>query len=119
MTSRNFAIMVSERMVSLLEHLGTGAMIFNNSAEDFETDEIRPFVEMYGAGRDVSARDRQRLVRLAFELTGEAFGSRQQLYERLHSGDPYVWAANAWRNYDKSEGVAAVNKLLGTSFKPG
>ncbi len=117
MTNRVLAIMISERMVSLIEHLGTGAMIFNNSSEDFEVEELRPMLELYGRGHQTSARDRQRLVRLAFELTGDAFGSRQQMYERLHSGDPYIWTANAWRTYDKSEGVETVNRLLGTHFK--
>ena len=117
MSTRAFAILISETMTSLIEHLGTGAMIFNNSSEDFDTPVLGPLLEIYGRGKGIDARSRQKLSRLAFELVGDAFGSRQQLYERLHSGDPYLWMGNAYRSYDKKPGVEAVNRLLGTTFK--
>ena len=117
MAARAFNILISERMVSLLEHIGTGAMIFNQSDSDLNAPELKSLLDTYGRGRDADAADRQKLARLAFELSGEAFGSRQQLYERLHSGDPYMWMANAYNSYDKSRAVDAVNRLLGTGFR--
>lgn len=116
MAARAFNILISERMVSLLEHIGTGAMIFNQTREDLDVPELKPLLDIYGRGKDTGSAARQKLARLAFELSGEAFGSRQQLYERLHSGDPYVWMANAYRSHDKTRAVDAVNRLLGTDF---
>jgi aromatic ring hydroxylase len=115
--TRSFAIMIAERMCAHIEHAGTGSLIFNNSSEDFAAPELAPLLDLYGRGKDVDARQRQKLVRLAFELVGDAFGSRQRLYERLHSGDPYLWMGNVYRSYDKRPGVDAVNRLLGTSFQ--
>ena len=43
---------------------------------------------------------------------GDAYGSRQQIYERLHSGDPNMMVANAYKNFDLSEGVDLVSKFL-------
>lgn len=118
MAARAFNILISERMINLLEHIGTGAMIFNQSQSDLNAPELSKLLDVYGRGRATDASARQKLARLAFELSGEAFGSRQQLYERLHSGDPYMWMANAYRSHDKSEAVESVNRLLGTAFEP-
>lgn len=59
--------------------------------------------------------DRYRLCKLAWELTGDAYGSRQQLYERLHSGDPNMMVANAYRQFDLSRGLEMVEELLSPS----
>ena len=117
MSRRIFDILVSERIVSLVEHIGTGALVFNQSAADLDVPELKPLLEIYGRGKDTNAQDRQKLARAAWQLTGGTFGSRQQLYERLHSGDPYVLMARSYDLYDKRRVVDSVNRLLGTSFK--
>jgi aromatic ring hydroxylase len=118
MSRRIFDILVSERVISLVEHVGTGALVFNQSAADLAQPELKPLLDVYGRGKDTNAADRQKLARAAWQLTGGTFGSRQQLYERLHSGDPYVLMARSYDMYDKRRAVDAVNRLLGTSFKP-
>ena len=90
---------------------------FNQSAADLDVPELKPLLEIYGRGKDTNAQDRQKLARAAWQLTGGTFGSRQQLYERLHSGDPYVLMARSYDLYDKRRVVDSVNRLLGTSFK--
>jgi aromatic ring hydroxylase len=109
---RAFITLVSERLVSILEHIGTSSLIFVPTSEDFEVPELKRFLDVYGRGRDFSSIDRAKLCRLAWELTADSFGGRHQLYERLHSGDPATIIAAAYQRYDKTKAVESVSRLL-------
>ncbi len=112
---RAFIALVSERLVEILEHIGTSSLIFVPTAEDFETPELGPLLDVYGRGKGVSSVERARLCRLAWELTGDSFGGRQQLYERLHSGDPAMIIAAVYQRYDKTNAIDIVTRLLESS----
>ena len=56
---------------------------------------------------------RIRLFRLAWDITGNAFGSRQLLYERYFSGDPVRLTAGRYVNYPKEPLMERVRELLG------
>jgi 4-hydroxyphenylacetate 3-monooxygenase/anthranilate 3-monooxygenase (FAD)/4-hydroxyphenylacetate 3-monooxygenase len=109
---RAFMTMISERFVDLVEHIGTSASIFVHTAQDWQNPEIRKFLDVYMRGHETAGIDRHRLCKLAWELTGDGYGRRQQLYERLHSGDPAMMVAGAYRRFDVGPGVAMVNRLL-------
>lgn len=109
---RAFIGMISERLVTILEHVGTSALVFQPSERDFQVPELAPFVERYFGGRDVSAVDRVKLCKLAWELTCDSFAGRQQLYERLHSGDPATVTASVYQQYDKANAIDMVRRLL-------
>lgn len=116
---RAFVAMISERVVSLMEHVGTSALIFQPTLEDLSVPALQPYIDLYGRGKDTSARDRIRLCKLAWELTGDSFGGRQQLYERLHSGDPAVVITTAYRQYDIARDIEMVERLLALDDSPG
>lgn len=110
---RALVTMISERFVELVEHIGTSSLIFLPTAEDWEAPEVRRHLDVYMRGKATSPVDRYKLCKLAWDLTGDAYGSRQQLYERLHSGDPTVMVANAYRMFDLKPGVDLVANFLG------
>jgi aromatic ring hydroxylase len=110
---RPLIALTSERIINIFEHVATSAPVFAPTAEDFDVPELRPLLDVYGRGRNVDAAYRHRLCRLAWELTSDSFGGRQQLYERLHSGSPEVIISGAYERYDKSKGIAMVNALIG------
>ncbi|MGE5147061.1 MAG: 4-hydroxyphenylacetate 3-hydroxylase family protein [Candidatus Eiseniibacteriota bacterium] len=113
---RAFITLVSERIVDIVEHIGTSGLIFLPNEKDFDVPELKPYLDVYFRGREVTAYDRTRLSKLGWELTGDSFGGRQQLYERLHSGDPNVIQAAVYQRYDPKPAVAMVNRLLDTNF---
>jgi 4-hydroxyphenylacetate 3-monooxygenase oxygenase component len=110
---RPLIIMTSERIINIFEHIATSAPVFTPTAEDFDAEELRPLLDVYGRGKGVDAHYRYKLCRLAWELSSSSFGGRQQLYERLHSGAPEVIISAAYQRYDKSKGVAMVNRIIG------
>ncbi len=112
---RALIALLSERLVSILEHIGTSSLIFVPTAEDFQVPELKPLLDLYGRGRGFSSIDRAKLCRLAWELTADSFGGRHQLYERLHSGDPATIIAAVYQRYDKTKAVESVTRLLESS----
>ncbi|MCP5381600.1 MAG: hypothetical protein H6912_04460 [Kordiimonadaceae bacterium] len=109
---RSFTTMVSERFIELIEHIGTSSLIFLPTAEDWNNPEIKEYLDVYMRGKDSSPMDRHKLCKFAWDLSGDGYGARQQMYERLHSGDPNVMVANAWRNTDLSHARSLIADFL-------
>lgn len=78
----------------------TGSMLMQAPAslKDFDSD-AGPFMERYLAGTGVTAREKIKLARLAWDICGTEFGSRHVLYELFYAGDPDAIMANMHRGY--------------------
>jgi len=104
--------MIAERFSQLLEHIGTSSLMFLPTAEDWDVPELRRHLDIYMRGKGTSGIDRHKLCKLAWDLSGDSFGSRQRLYDRLHSGAPEVMVAGAYHQFDLQRGIRAIAQLL-------
>jgi 4-hydroxyphenylacetate 3-monooxygenase len=100
------------RMVELLQLLGAGGFMMTPSQHDLNSP-IGPLIEKYYQGADAPGSDRVKLFKLAWDLVGDAIGSRQVLYERFFSGDPVRNMALRYVSYDKTAVVDKVKAFLG------
>ena len=57
---------------------------------------------------------RTKLLNLSWDITGEAFGQRQKVYEYYHAGDPMRIGASHYLNYDNESLIEKVRELLDT-----
>lgn len=77
------------RAMEILQTIGAGGLLMSPTGADFANPELTEDMNKYYGGRSgVSADDRVRLFKLAWDLCGEAFGQRLVQYERYYSGDP-------------------------------
>ena len=74
--------------------------------------EIAGYLEKYLRGKDATARDRVQLFKLAWDMIGEQFGSRQLQYEWFYAGDPYFTRQRFYRSPMAREYKDIVNRLL-------
>jgi len=82
-------------MAWILRELSGAGQIITPSQSDFENREIGPLLETYFRGKPgVTARDKTKLFRLAWELASDKFGSRATIHEYYHSADPVRNMAN-------------------------
>jgi 4-hydroxyphenylacetate 3-monooxygenase oxygenase component len=109
---RSFMALAAEHLVDLVRHVGTSAQLGTPMDADFDVPELQPLLERYFRGRGMAAREKVKLCKLAWELTGDSFAGRQTLYERLHHGDPVRNIGIVYQDYDKSRAVALVERLL-------
>jgi anthranilate 3-monooxygenase (FAD)/4-hydroxyphenylacetate 3-monooxygenase len=89
--------------VDIVQTLAGGGFFYAPSDADFRNPDLRPDIDKYVRGRPgVNAEDRVRLFKLAWDLTGDAFGQRVRHYVRFYSGDPVRNTAGYYIGYDKA-----------------
>src|SRR3989441_4217409 len=87
------------------------SFIIPRTKADF-TSPLASDIEQYLATDTVGARDRVKLFRLAWDIAGSAFGSRQVLYERFFASDPLTRARALNALYPKEEVMERVRRFL-------
>ena len=110
-STRNLFMTAYPRMVEILQLLGSSSFMITPTEADF-SGPLAPEIEQYLATDTATARDRVKLFRLAWDVAGSAFGSRQVLYERFFASDPLTRARALSAIYPKDEVIDRVQSLL-------
>ncbi len=100
------------RAIQVIRELSGSGLIMTPSEKDFANPEIAGYLEKYLRGKDATARDRVQLFKLAWDMIGEQFGSRQLQYEWFYAGDPYFTRQRFYRSPMAREYKDIVNRLL-------
>jgi 4-hydroxyphenylacetate 3-monooxygenase len=109
---RNLFMTAYPRMIEILQLLGSSSFLLTPSEADFKGP-LKADIEQYLATDNTGAKDRVKLFRLAWDLAGSAFGSRQVLYERFFASDPLTRARAIATIYPKKEAMDRVLDFLG------
>ncbi len=99
------------RMIEILHILGAGGFMLTPSKRDLDSP-VGSLIEKYYQGANATGADRVKLFKLAWDLAGDAIGSRQVLYERFFSGDPVRNMALRYVSYDKTAAMERVKAWL-------
>jgi len=110
-STRNLFMTAYPRMIEILQLLGSSSFMITPSEADF-SGPLAGHIEQYLATDTTSARDRVKLFRLAWDVAGNAFGSRQVLYERFFASDPLTRARALAAIYPKTEAMQRVLDFL-------
>ena len=91
------------RAIEILQTIGAGGLLMSPTGADFSHPDLTEDMDKYYIGREgVSANERVRLFKLAWDLCGEAFGQRLVQYERYYSGDPVRKMAMFYNTYKRN-----------------
>src|SRR5438093_887695 len=112
--TRNLFMTAYPRMVEILQLLGSSSFMIVPSEADF-AGPLQPEIEQYLATDSTSARDRVKLFRLAWDIAGSSFGSRQVLYERFFASDPLTRARVLKTIFPTKEVTDRVRQFLARS----
>jgi 4-hydroxyphenylacetate 3-monooxygenase len=110
-STRNLFMTAYPRMVEILQLLGSSSFMITPTEADF-SGPLAPEIAQYLATDTTSARDRVKLFRLAWDVAGSSFGSRQVLYERFFASDPLTRARALNALYPKDAVMDRVRALL-------
>lgn len=101
------------QFLEIINTLAGGGFFYAPSSGDFNNPDLRAYVDKYVRGRPgVSAEERVKLFKLAWDLSGEAFGQRLRQYVKFFSGDPVRNTAGYYLGYDKTELFSTVDRIL-------
>ncbi|PYN11204.1 MAG: 4-hydroxyphenylacetate 3-monooxygenase, oxygenase component, partial [Candidatus Rokuibacteriota bacterium] len=112
--TRNLFMTAYPRMVEILQLLGSSSFMIIPSEADF-AGPLKPEIEQYLATDSTSARERVKLFRLAWDIAGSSFGSRQVLYERFFASDPLTRARVLKTIFPTKEVTDRVRQFLARS----
>jgi 4-hydroxyphenylacetate 3-monooxygenase len=92
------------RLVEIVQILGSSNLVMMPSLAEF-AGERADDVSLYCQGVGISAEERVRLFRLAWDVSCSSFAGRQTLYERFFSGDPWRLGVARLQNYSMKDAL--------------
>jgi aromatic ring hydroxylase len=103
------------RVVEIVQILAGGGFFYAPTQADLANESLRPYIDKYVRGRPgISAAERIALFKLAWDVTGDSFGSRMAQYVRFYSGDPIRNKAGFYLGYPmKAALFDVVERALG------
>ncbi|MDA0769480.1 MAG: 4-hydroxyphenylacetate 3-monooxygenase, oxygenase component [SAR202 cluster bacterium Casp-Chloro-G4] len=96
-----------QRVTQIIQQLCAGGLMLTPSEADVKGP-LSADIEKFYQGADLAAKDRIQLFRLAWDLIGTEFGSRQTLYERYFNGDIVQLRQRRFASYNYSRAEAAL-----------
>ncbi|MFE2323363.1 4-hydroxyphenylacetate 3-hydroxylase family protein [Streptomyces sp. NPDC059385] len=112
--SRVWSAEVADGAVDVLRRIGASGLLMQPTENDLAHPRLRPLLDRYMRGRGIDAERKSRLLRLAWELTGDGFGQRQHLYELVHRGDLARNRINLFKRYDQSDVRHRLEQFIAT-----
>ncbi len=101
------------RIIQIVRDLsGVGVMQLPGSVDDMRHPEIGPEIERFVQSPGVSAEERVKLFKLAWDVVGSEFAGRHQQYEMFYAGAPFIVRGYSFRNYGYEQAVERVDEFL-------
>lgn len=94
------------------ELVGGGVLQVPSSIKEMTNPATRADMDRYVQSPGTSSEERIKLFKLAWDVVGSEFAGRHHQYEMFYAGAPFVAKGYAYRGYDYSEPVAAVDAFL-------
>lgn len=105
-------------ILQLLRELCGSNLLMAPGHAEIAHPEIGPALRRYLGGTDERAVDRFRLLKLAWEYAGDAFGTRQLLFEMYNAGSLAVNRGRLLSSYDTAPLIQLARELAGISVEP-
>ena len=104
-----------ERVVAIVQQLAASGLMLTPSEADMDGP-LAGDIDKYFQGTNIGATERVRLFRLAWDLIGTQFGSRQTLYERFFNGDVVQLRMRRYGQYDYTRAEESVQRFMGRVY---
>lgn len=110
--SRVWSAEVAAEAVAVVRNIASAGVLMQPTENDLANPRLRPHLERYMRGRDTDVDRKSRLMRLAWELTSDSYGQRQDLYEYVHRGDLARNRINIFRRQDQTGTRGRLEELI-------
>ncbi|MDX3535887.1 4-hydroxyphenylacetate 3-hydroxylase N-terminal domain-containing protein [Streptomyces sp. MB09-01] len=110
--SRVWSAEVAASALAVVRNIGSAGILMQPTPNDLDNPRLRPHLDRYMRGRNIEADKKSRLFRLAWDLTGDSFGQRQDLYEYVHRGDLARNRINIYKRQDQTEVRTRLEQLI-------
>ncbi|KMK78213.1 4-hydroxyphenylacetate 3-hydroxylase family protein [Alkalihalobacillus pseudalcaliphilus] len=104
-TARNLGTKYYPRSLEIIQQVGAGGLLQTPSKIEELFGPIAHLLKEPYKGTKMSAEERTKLIKLAWDLIGNSLGSRHELYERFYSGDPVRTFAGQYHSYQDKKSL--------------
>lgn len=115
---RLYSIDASDRAQRTMQDLLTSYLIVTGGISDLPSAGLGPLIERYFRGGAPSTTEHLRLIALAADLVMSPFGTRNQLYERLQSGEPDTIRRRLFADFKETAPLERVQRLVAEMGEP-
>ena len=85
----------------VLQDLGSALIYLPSHAKDFDSPELRPYLDQYVRGSGgIDAEERVKTLKMMWDAVGTEFGGRHELYERNYQGSHEVIRLGVFGNHE-------------------
>jgi 4-hydroxyphenylacetate 3-monooxygenase len=103
-TARNYFPVVYPRLIEILQLIGASGHVMH-VADAMTSSEVADVIEKYYSSGDLNGRERNKLLKLAWDTACSAFAGRQVLYERYFDGDVFRRRGARYTGYTRKAEV--------------
>ncbi|MGW6697438.1 4-hydroxyphenylacetate 3-hydroxylase family protein [Nocardia sp. NPDC055049] len=101
------------RVIAIIRDLcGGGVLQVPSGTADMHSSITRPDIDKYIVSPGVSAEERIKLFKLAWDAVGSEFAGRHQQYEMFYNGAPFLTKMWAYQQYDYAAAIKRVDDFL-------
>lgn len=99
-----------QRMIAIILELGASRYI--STPQEATFDALGEAIEKHFRGATLNGKDNVALHKLAWDVAGTEFATRQCLYEKFHFGDWSQGLVHEYAAYNKEQAIGMVRRLL-------
>ncbi|WP_458686350.1 4-hydroxyphenylacetate 3-hydroxylase family protein [Nocardia tengchongensis] len=104
---------IHPRVIEIVRDLaGGGVLQVPSSVHELQDTQTRHDMDRYVSSPGLSAVERVKLFKLAWDAIGSEFAGRHQQYELFYAGAPFVVKGYAFRNFDYDASTRTVEQFL-------
>ncbi|MEA2897872.1 MAG: 4-hydroxyphenylacetate 3-monooxygenase [Bradyrhizobium sp.] len=112
-----FAAQVASRATEIVRAIAASGIVMQPSEADLRAPELRQALEKYMRGKGIAVDSKARLFRLAWDLTSDSYGMRQEIYETWNRGDVVRNRIHLYKTYDLSPVRTQVEEIIARSTR--
>ncbi len=100
------------RAIDAIRLMGSSGLILTPTEKDLTHPDLQRSLAQYLRGKDMSAEERLRIMKMAWDIVGTEFGGRQFMYEWFFAGDPFSSRIVYCSTQRRAECQAMAERLL-------
>jgi 4-hydroxyphenylacetate 3-monooxygenase len=110
---RAYALDNYPEVVHILQELCGQGLVMRFSEVDFDHPELGPRLETFLAQPGISAREKNRLMNLVWDLTTDSHAGRSTLFENVNATPSFILRQKLYAELDRSAFIDRISRAIG------
>jgi len=115
---RAYALDQYPEAVHVIQELCGQGLVMRFSEADFDSEELGERLELFLGQPTISAREKNRLMNLVWDLTTDSHAGRSALFENVNATPSFILRQKLYNEYDRAAIVERIKASIGLETRP-